>query len=270
MLIYPLHADSLEKRQLTLPNERRVIGLNISALTDIGRVRKINEDSYKYFISDKYSYAIVADGMGGHLAGEVASKMAVDIIGEYIDNNLSDELDRFQVKEVIRKAFLKANSDIYNYSCDNEFVMGMGTTATLCMIYENYIIYAHVGDSRAYKASNTITQITRDHSYVQELVKLGQITPEEAKHHPRRNYITRAMGVEDTVKVDTGTQKYNSERILICSDGLYGEIDDDELFELLSTPNIDQGVKALVNLANERGGADNITAVIMEGEKADE
>lgn len=241
--------------------------MNIQALTDVGKIRKINEDSYKIFSSDMYSYAIVADGMGGHLAGEVASKMAVDIVSEYIAENLSEELDHFQASEVIHKAFLKANTDIYKYSCDNEFVMGMGTTATLCMIYREYLIYAHVGDSRAYKIGDEITQITRDHSYVQELVKLGQLTPEEAKHHPRRNYITRAMGVEETVKVDIGNSKYDNESILICSDGLHGEIGDNEFFELISKLDAKECVQALVDLANERGGADNITAVIMEGGK---
>ena len=243
--------------------------MNIEALTDVGKIRKINEDTFKYFTSDKYSYAVVADGMGGHLAGEVASKMAVDIIGDYIAENMKDTLDRFQAKEIINRAFKKANTQIYEYSCDNERVMGMGTTATLCMVRDGYIIYAHIGDSRAYTISDTIKQITRDHSYVQELVKLGQITPEEAKHHPRRHYITRAMGVEDVVKVDVGIDRYCGEKILICSDGLYGEIEDDELFRIIKSKSPEDGINELIKLANERGGSDNITAVIMEGESED-
>ena len=240
--------------------------MNIEALTDVGKIRKINEDSFKYFTSDKYSYAIVADGMGGHLAGEVASKMAVDIIGDYIAENMKDNLDRFQAKEVINRAFKKANTQIYEYSCENERVMGMGPTATLCLIKDGYIIYAHIGDSRAYLVSDTIKQITRDHSYVQELVKLGQITPQEAKHHPRRHYITRAMGVEDAVRVDIGIDNYYGETILICSDGLYGEIDDDELFRCIKSKSPKDSVAELTEIAKERGGSDNITAVIMEGE----
>lgn len=243
--------------------------MNIEALTDTGRVRKINEDSFKTYVSDEYSYAIVADGMGGHLAGEVASKMAVDIISEYICKNLSCDLDRFQVREVVHKAFMKANIEIYEYSCNNERVMGMGTTATLVMIYKGYLIYAHVGDSRAYKISDKITQITRDHSYVQELVKLGQITPEEAKHHPRRNYITRAMGVEETVRVDMGVKEYKGEKILICSDGLYGQIEDEELLCEINSAPIKDSIGVLIDKANERGGADNITAVIMEEGRTD-
>lgn len=240
--------------------------MDIKALSDVGKVRKINEDSFRFFVGDKFSYAMVADGMGGHLAGEVASKMAVDIIGDYIEENTTEELDRFQVKEVINKAFRKANAEIYDYSCNNECVMGMGTTTTLCMIRDGYLIFAHVGDSRAYMIDDNITQITRDHSYVQELVKLGQITPEEAKHHPRRNYITRAMGVEDSVKVDLGIKPYNGESIILCSDGLYGEIEDSELFKVVAANSPEISTKELVELANERGGADNITAVVMKGE----
>lgn len=243
--------------------------MNIEALSDIGKVRKINEDSYDVYNGEFYSYAIVADGMGGHLAGEVASSMAVEIIGSYIKEHMSETLDRFQIKEVINKAFRKANDEIYKYSCENERVMGMGTTATLCMICGGYLMYAHIGDSRAYMIGENIYQITNDHSYVQELVKLGQITPEEAKHHPRRNYITRAMGVEKGVKADTGIKSYSGESILLCSDGLHGEIDDSELFEIINKHRAKKSVKMLTDLANKRGGSDNITAVVMEGERTD-
>lgn len=240
--------------------------LNIKALSDVGKVRRLNEDCCGYYIGEDYLYALVCDGMGGHLAGEVASKMAVTIISKYISENLSRELDKFQAKEVIVRAFKKANEDIYNYSCKNDSVMGMGTTATLVMVREGYIIYAHIGDSRAYMISKKITQITRDHSYVQELVRIGQITPEEAKHHPRRHYITRAMGVEESVKTDAGIKAYNGEKILLCSDGLHGEVDDAQLHMVVSEMSAEKGVARLIELANERGGADNITAVIIEGE----
>lgn len=243
--------------------------MNIEALTDVGRVRKINEDNFFYAVRDGYSYAIVADGMGGHLAGEVASKMAVDIISQYIDEHIDDELDHFQIKGLLIAAFNYSNGEIYKYSCNNESVMGMGTTATMCLVRNGFLVYAHVGDSRAYTIGKQIKQLTNDHSYVQELVKLGQITPEEAKTHPRRNYITRAMGVEGNVKVDSGIKTYNGEKILICSDGLHGKTDDTELFDIISKNTAHYSVKRLVELANERGGEDNITAVIMEGDKSD-
>ncbi len=243
--------------------------LNIEALTDVGKVRKINEDNFAFSVCDGYLYAIVADGMGGHLAGEVASKMAVDIIEKHIEENITAELDHFAVKELLISAFSKANEEIYRYSCENESVMGMGTTATMCMVRNGFLIYAHIGDSRAYTVGKKIKQITNDHSYVQELVKLGQITPEEAKVHPRRNYITRAMGVEASVKTDAGIKTYKGEKILICSDGLHGKAEDAELFKILSEKTAKAGVKELIKIANKRGGEDNITAVIMEGDTSD-
>lgn len=243
--------------------------MKIEALTDVGKIRKINEDNFAYFVSDEYSYALVADGMGGHQAGEVASKMAVDTISEYINEHISEDFDHFRIKELLTDAFSCANEKIYNYSCENESVMGMGTTATLCMVRNGFLIYAHIGDSRAYTINDTIKQITNDHSYVQELVKLGQITPAEAKNHPRRNYITRAMGVEADVKTDTGIKTYKGEKILICSDGLHGKFEDSELLDILSKKNAPKAIKTLIKTANDRGGEDNITAIIMEGEEVD-
>lgn len=239
--------------------------MKTAALTDVGRIRKINEDSMKVFTSDEYSYAMVADGMGGHQAGEVASAMAVEGISGYIAEHMKPELDRFQAMEVLRQAFLAANTRIYDYSCENNSAMGMGTTTTICMVRDGFLIYAHVGDSRAYMIGEEIVQVTRDHSFVQELVKLGKITPEEAKHHPRRNYITRAMGVEPDVRVDTGVKPYHGEKLLLCSDGLFGEIEDCELCGIIKDNSAGEAVKKLVDLANERGGRDNITAIIMEG-----
>lgn len=240
--------------------------MRIKGLTDAGRIRKINEDSFAIHVSDEYGFAIVADGMGGHRAGEVASRMAVDEISGYVTDNMTAELDRFQVMEVLRRGFIRANDAIFRYSCENDSAMGMGTTATMCMLRGGYVIYAHVGDSRAYMIDDEITQITRDHSFVQELVKLGQITAEEAKHHPRRNYITRAMGVENYVNVDAGVKAYGGGKLLLCSDGLYGDIEDAELRDIVKARGAEDAVKSLVELANERGGGDNITAVVMEGD----
>lgn len=235
-------------------------------MTDVGLIRKINEDSYTTVEADNYCYAVVADGMGGHLAGEVASMMAVNIVREYISAHYSDDLDKFQLKELLCRAFRHANTKIFEYSCNNESVMGMGTTATLCFVDGKDLIFAHVGDSRAYMIDNDgIRQLTRDHSYVQELVKLGMITPEEAKRHPNRNQITRAMGVEPDVRVDSGVFNYNGQTLLLASDGLFGEIDDEEIRDIIEK-NGAAAVNTLVSLALERGGRDNITAIIMEDE----
>lgn len=240
--------------------------MKIRAMTDVGLIRKINEDSYTTVEADNYCYAVVADGMGGHLAGEVASMMAVNIVREYISAHYSDDLDKFQLKELLCRAFRHANTKIFEYSCNNESVMGMGTTATLCFVDGKDLIFAHVGDSRAYMIDNDgIRQLTRDHSYVQELVKLGMITPEEAKRHPNRNQITRAMGVEPDVRVDSGVFNYNGQTLLLASDGLFGEIDDEEIRDIIEK-NGAAAVNTLVSLALERGGRDNITAIIMEDE----
>ncbi len=238
------------------------------AITDIGMRRRINEDNYYVNDNEAFPYAIVADGMGGHQAGEIASMMVVDIIENHLNKNLIETLDYVEAGEVIRQAFISANSIIYNYAKDHYKIMGMGTTATLAMIYGNKIITAHVGDSRAYMLGDDIVQITKDHSYVQELVSRGEISKEMAKHHPKKNYITRAMGAEDTVKVDITIKPYNGETIILCSDGLTNFVEDDEIMEYVKKENtLQKSSEELVALANERGGGDNITIVAFEKEK---
>ena len=221
--------------------------MQFGAVTDIGMHRKINEDNYYVNESDTFPYAVVADGMGGHQAGEVASMMVVDIIENHLEKNLDTELDYVEAGEVIRQAFISANSIIYNYAKNHYKVMGMGTTATLAM-----------------------KQITKDHSYVQELVSRGEISPEMAKNHPKKNYITRAMGAEDTIKVDISIKPYNGETLVLCSDGLTNFVEDDEIRTYIKNKsNLQKSAEELVALANERGGGDNITIVALEREKCD-
>ena len=234
--------------------------------TDIGRVRKVNEDNFFIGTDENFPYIVVADGMGGHRAGEVASRMAIEVIDTELTKNLNTDLDYVEVGEVIRQAFISANSAIYTYSKANFKVMGMGTTLTLAMVYQNKIIIAHVGDSRVYALSNkAIKQITKDHSYVQELVQRGEITKEQAKNHPQKNYITRAMGVEDIIKVDIIIKPYNGEKLVACSDGLTNMLDDDEIFDIINGATDSQtAAETLVEKANEAGGYDNITVAVME------
>ncbi len=240
--------------------------MQYGAVSDIGKIRKINEDNYYIGTNAEFPYVIVADGMGGHQAGEVASMMAVDIISNNLANNLDTRLDYVEVSEVIRKAFISANSIIYSYSDQNYKRAVMGTTATLAMVYDGKLITAHVGDSRAYKIDEySIDQITRDHSYVQELVNMGKLTPYEAKHNPKKNYIMRAMGAEETIKVDIGIIPYNGEKLLLCSDGLSNLVEDDEIFNYVKySDDLQTAVQKLVDLANLRGGTDNITAAVIE------
>ena len=247
--------------------------MRFGAITDIGMRRKINEDSYCIHNEEIFPYAVVADGLGGHQAGEIASRMAVDMIEDYLNKNLNEALDYVEAGETIRQSFISANSIIYNYAKNHYKVMGMGTTATLAMIYQNKIITANVGDSRAYKVSNTdIQQLTRDHSYVQELVMRGEISPEMAKHHPKKNYITRAMGAEDTVKVDISIKPYNGETLVLCSDGLTNFVDDEEILSHVKRKKaLQKSAEDLTALANSRGGSDNITIVAFgKGENNNE
>lgn len=239
--------------------------MHYGAVTDIGRVRKINEDSYHVSMGGIFPYVVVADGMGGHQAGEVASMMVVDILKNHLESYLDESMDYVEVGEVIRRAFISANNIVFNYSKNHYKIMGMGTTATLAMIYGGKIITAHVGDSRAYRVGvHSISQITRDHSYVQELVLMGRMTPEEAKHNIKRNYITRAMGAEETVKVDIKIYPYNGEKILVCSDGLTNYVEDDEIMDFVNNADdLQCAAQEMTQLANVRGGRDNITVAIF-------
>lgn len=246
--------------------------MQFSAMTDVGKCRKINEDNFYVKADGAFPYAIVADGMGGHKAGEIASMMVVDVIKNHIENTLNEDLDYVEVGEAVRKAFISANSIIYKYAENHYKIMGMGTTATLVMIFKDRLITAHVGDSRAYTiTSEEIKQITKDHSYVQELVSMGKITKDEAKHHPKKNFITRAMGAEETVKVDVGIRHYENETVLLCSDGLVNLVDDDEIKDIvLKDTDLNDKTEQLIETANSRGGKDNITVIILKKEKKDE
>lgn len=240
--------------------------MTYGAATDIGRVRNINEDNYAVSESAPFPFAIVADGMGGHKAGEKASLMAVDVVRAELLEKLSEDMDYVEAGEAARRAFIEANSSIYTYSKLHYKVMGMGTTATLAMLHSDKLITVHVGDSRAYIIdNNSIIQVTKDHSYVQELVMRGEITPEQAKHHPNKNYITRAMGAEEAVKVDISIRPYNGEKVLLCSDGLTNMLDDDEILEIINKySDLHAAAEALIDRANEAGGNDNITVVVLE------
>lgn len=241
--------------------------MNISSLTDIGLVRNKNEDSYFQSMDFEFPLFIVADGMGGHNAGEIASKMAVEIIKQiFIENNniLNSEQELISI---IINSIKKANQKIYEFSQSEEVYSGMGTTITLAYITQGNIYIGHVGDSRAYTISNNnIFQITEDHSLVNELVKNGSITIEEGKVHPQRNMITRAAGTSEDIEVDLVIKAYNIGDILfICSDGLSNMISDTEIMNtFINEPIIKNACESLINKAKENGGKDNITIIAIE------
>lgn len=232
----------------------------IHGLTDIGKKRSLNEDSFYFETQRKGFIMIVSDGMGGHNAGEVASAMAIKAISEFAKAN-----DMFGDPEVsLRKAVSFANKKIYKAACRKTALSGMGATLVIAVGNSKKVCVANVGDSRAYLISReNITQITKDHSYVYELVKSGLITAEEAKNHPRRNEILKALGIAPEVYPDIfvlDTQR--TDKLLLCTDGLTSHVSDEEIFTIVNRYNRKAATEVLVKLANSYGGSDNITVVL--------
>ncbi len=237
-----------------------------AAITDIGKVRDINEDNYCIY-EENIGLYIVADGMGGHKSGEIASATAIDIIRDHIKSYLTDEFLEQTVKGILFEAFNRANREIYKKSTSDYDCEGMGTTATVVLIVEDKFYIGHIGDSRAYLFRNKeLRQITEDHSLVAELVKNGSITEREAMKHPRKNIITRSLGNDETVKVDIFSMDFKKgDMIILCTDGLTNFVDKNELQRLLiEEEDCFEVCNNLVSLANKRGGYDNITVLIVK------
>ena len=236
--------------------------MRIGSLTDIGRVREINQDSIA--VEPDEGLFIVADGMGGHAAGEKASQTAVQIICERLAS--AKTLANGALLDTLQTAIQDANRTIIQTSMDEPTMRGMGTTATVIVTHGNQIYVGHVGDSRAYLVRNRrIDQLTEDHSIVAQLVRARAITPQEAARHPYRNVITRCLGMQAEVEADTQQREFKpGDRVLMCSDGLSGLVSDDEMLQhILSSDDPQKTAQDLVNLANSRGGSDNISVVLI-------
>jgi protein phosphatase len=245
-----------------------------AGLTDVGRKRNHNEDSF--LIDDELQLYVVADGMGGHAGGGTASRIAVETIDKELrrardsrDNpfvttpNLQDAL----LPDALRTAVEKACLAIFTTAQEDPRLSGMGTTVISLVVRDNLAFFAHVGDSRAYLIRGPlIQQISEDHSLVNEQIKAGMITPEEAKHSRYKNIITRSVGFEEEVQVDVmGVVAEPGDVYLLCSDGLANMVEDRELHEVVqATANLADVPKRLIDLANERGGDDNITAIVVQ------
>lgn len=230
--------------------------------SDKGMVRNLNEDYADFCEGNSYNIYVVADGMGGHNAGEVASKMAVEEVISYINNRALSEFS-------LEKAVLYANRKIYNFSMEDKQYSGMGTTLTACLMRENLIEIANVGDSCCFGISEKeIVKLTRDHSLVQELIDSGSLTEEEGRNHPKKNIITRALGTAKDVVVDIFKINKNKFKVfLLCSDGLTNELTKDEAFNIIkNSKDLKCAAEKLVSLAKERGGRDNITVLLFGGE----
>jgi protein phosphatase len=235
------------------------VKLKWGATTDVGMVRQQNEDA---FLAEENLY-VVADGMGGHNAGEVASELAVTTVKAGAKSGIHS-------MEQFRELVQQANTAIYTASLDDSTQSGMGTTLTAMAVVpgeEPRVLVANVGDSRTYLfRQGVLTRLSIDHSYVQELVNEGIITPEEARVHPRRNIVTRAMGIERSVMVDVFSHMVRTgDRVVLCSDGLVDEVADVEIATVLQQHTDPQETaEALVMVANANGGRDNTTVVVVD------
>lgn len=232
--------------------------------TDKGKKREMNQD-YLYTsesrIGNLPNLCILADGMGGHNAGDYASRYTVETIVEEIEQDTGEE-----PVSIIEKAIQKANQAILEKAKTDIDLEGMGTTVVVTTIMGNEMYVANVGDSRLYVIGDEIRQITRDHSYVQEMVRRGELDEKDARVHPDRNIITRAIGGINPLEVDFfEVELKDTDRILMCSDGLTDMIEDEEIYRILKEQkDTTEGIECLVSTANENGGSDNITVVVIE------
>ncbi len=237
------------------------------AKSDLGKVREMNQDYYYISNSlDEVQLYLLADGMGGYNGGEIASRLAVQTAKNYIENNFKEiEKDRDSIIQLLGSSMEYANMVVYEKSKENAELQGMGTTLEICLIYNNKVYIGHVGDSRIYRIrKDFIRKLTQDHSYVQKLVADGTITKEEAAHHPQKNMLMKALGCNAFVEPDVMVKGFLKDDILImCSDGLTNMVDQETIYKMASK-NIEQAPKDLVELANNNGGYDNITVVVIK------
>lgn len=237
--------------------------MEIFAKTHTGMVRDNNEDFFVY--DDNLNFFVVADGIGGHNAGEVASELACSIILDNLKKHYDDYSDKLPL--ILSKSIEKANKAVYMKSLENDKFEGMGTTITLGILSDNIVYAAHVGDSRMYKLNEgKIEQVTRDHTLVNELLKNGSITTEEARVHPQRNIITKAVGSSEKLIVDIFELEVEEGNVLLlCSDGLTDTTTDEEILDIINaSSDYDDACERLVNKANNSGGADNITVMLVK------
>lgn len=232
------------------------------AKSDIGLIRQINEDSFECINPNLY---IVADGMGGHLAGEVASKMAVNHIKDFIQKNIDAYIN---LEVLLNDAILDANKIIYEKSKEHKEYLGMGTTVSIVYCVDDHFFWGHVGDSRIYLLrGNQLSQLTKDHSLVWDLFESGSITKAEAQIHPQRNILTRAVGVNKDLTVDTGVYDLRKDdRLLLCTDGLTNMVSEETIKNAISLKHRDltKNVNFLLEAAINAGGSDNITLILSE------
>ncbi|HBL40406.1 MAG TPA: Stp1/IreP family PP2C-type Ser/Thr phosphatase [Ruminococcaceae bacterium] len=241
--------------------------MKITAKTDKGIVRTNNQDSYAAGeLSGGVSWAVVCDGMGGAAGGNVASSVAVKTISRAIDDCYRDGMKPQSILNMLESAVHRANACLLDMAEQDESLNGMGTTCVMVLVANSIAYIAHVGDSRAYivQRSGTLRQITRDHSYVQDLVEQGSITQDEARTYPGKNIITRAVGVGEDIRVDLAEEALEEDDVLLlCTDGLTNFVSDEKIAEIIMDSTHFEYAERLVETANENGGGDNITVVTI-------
>ncbi len=241
--------------------------MDIFGETDIGMVRDVNQDNFSYEkLSDDFCFAFVCDGMGGANGGNVASEIATEVLLDNFSRNLKLDLSACQISDVVGSSLNLVNEKILNYSNSNENFFGMGTTVVGLVLLEDFLHIFNVGDSRAYLFNeNGLVQLTVDHSYVQTLVDCGRITPDEARVHPRKNEITKAVGISEKIEFDFKTLKVKkNDYLFLCSDGLTNVCSEAEISNVLQLrKGVKQTVARLIDCANSKGGFDNVTVVLI-------
>jgi protein phosphatase len=262
------------EKNLTGDIDSRKIGM----ITDVGQVRTIDEDSIlvadlSFGINsenEKFLLLAVADGMGGHAKGEEASKIALNTLTKSVIPELFEDKS---FTELLENGIKNANQEILDYTSKNPESSGMGTTTVCALVKGNDVHLANVGDSRAYVISNDeIRRVTKDHSYVQALIDEGKITEEEAREHPQKNVITKAVGIMESVEPDTMKLTLdNDESLLLCCDGVIAHLPDEDIHKIIcDSPDPQTACQQIVDLANERGGTDNISLIILSSKNEDE
>jgi len=242
--------------------------LKYAAKTDRGLVRELNEDSYKIIVGDDSCYFafIVADGMGGHSCGELASRVAVEYISDSIERDAQDLILPEKRQETLRRIVQGTNAAVYQKSLEVPEAIGMGTTLTMAVLTHSDITVAHVGDSRLYIVRDeTIRQITEDHSYIEELIKQGTITRDEAENHPQKNIITRAVGSSLDIDIDiTSMEIASGDIFVLCTDGLTNMVSPDQILKTVLENEPEEACEQLIEAAKRNGGDDNITVIVIK------
>ena len=238
----------------------------LSAKTDIGSVRESNQDSFDCGVLENgITWAVVCDGMGGASGGNVASSICVKKVSEAIKKNCARKPNHKAIKNLLESAISAANAMVFDESLKDDALKGMGTTIVAVVICGDIGVVAHVGDSRAYLINDGIARLTKDHSLVQLMIDTGKITEEEAKTHPERNIITRAVGIQNFVDADINVFDVSeNDKILLCTDGLTTVIEDEYIAEIIKS-NSDSSAEMLVESSIKSGSRDNITAVVIDG-----